>query len=66
MSIPLPDAGVAVALASIAVHAEECMETGHQFDALAIQGAMQAPGVREYIDQLDQLALVPRKRSADQ
>lgn len=66
MSIPLPDPTVAVALASIAVHAEEALEPGaHEFDIAAIRGALEAPGVRDYVASLDALALVPRKRSND-
>lgn len=62
--IPLPSESVAVALASIAVHADEyTREEGHEFDAIAIRGALQFPGLLEYLDELVKLGLLPVMRS---
>lgn len=62
--IPLPDPRVAVALASIAVHADEyTREGGHHFDALALRASLDTPGVREYLDELAGLGLTPVMRS---
>lgn len=58
--IPVPSPGVAVALASVAVHAREaCGPSGHEFDVVAINGALTAPGVADYLAELDALALLP-------
>jgi hypothetical protein len=63
MNIPLPSESVAVALASIAVHADELTgPTGHEVDAIAIRGALETPGVREYLEELAVLGLTPMMR----
>lgn len=65
MSLPIPAPQVAIALASVAVHAQEAMGPGgHDFDRLAIEAALQTPGVSAYLAELEALALLPRVRSA--
>lgn len=62
--IPLPTERVAVALASIAVHADEYTSPGKsEFDAEAIRVSLAAPDVQDYLRELDALALLPLKRS---
>jgi hypothetical protein len=63
MSLPTPTPAVAVALASLAVHAQEALgPNGHAFDLTAMEGCLNAPGVREYLDQLGELGLLPVTR----
>lgn len=68
MSPPLralapPDAMTTVALASIAVHAEEYLSPeGHTADLVAIQGLLALPYVRAYLDEMRKRSLVPERR----
>lgn len=61
--LPQPSPEVGMALASAVVHAQELTEPGgHDFDAAAFEGALAVPGVREYMDELRSMALLPVKR----
>jgi hypothetical protein len=61
--VPLPSPAVAVALASVAVHAEEALGSGgHKFDVTAIQGLLSQQDVQDYLARLDGLALLPVPR----
>lgn len=51
-----------IKLMSIAVHAEEYIETGHPLDASAIQGLLDDPEVKTERTRLDEMALLPVKR----
>ncbi len=51
-----------IKLMSLAVHAEEYIETGEPLDAAAIQGLLSDPDVKEKRAELDALALLPVKR----
>lgn len=65
MSIPVPEPHVAVALASVAIHAREMMGPhGHDFDRVSLEGALASPGVSEYLAALDELAMLPVQRGA--
>ncbi len=55
VSIPL-----AAKLASVIVHAEEFLETGHLLDKAALEGALQEKDVQKWIKHLGPLA--PEKR----
>lgn len=63
-ALPQAPPNVAVALASIAVHAKEALgPNGHPVDLTAIEGALSIPGVSEYLEKLDAMALLPVPRS---
>lgn len=51
-----------IKLMSLAVHAEEYIETHEPIDVAAIQGLLQDPDVVAKRAELDQLALLPVKR----
>lgn len=52
-------------LGSVIVHVEEMLEPGgHRFDKMALDTALNDPEVREWREQMDALAMIPRKRSA--
>lgn len=61
--IPLPPQKTAVKLASLAVHADEFLETGHLADSAAIRSLLEDPDVKVYLDELSVMALLPVKRS---
>jgi len=54
--------GLVIKLMSLAVHAEEYLETSEPFDAVAIQGLLLDPDIRDMRKELDALALLPVKR----
>lgn len=63
MALELPNMGVAIKLASIAVHADELTSPdGHPFDAEAIRVLLADPELVAYLDTLRPLALLPEKR----
>lgn len=65
--IPVPPPAVAVALAAVAVHAREAVGPGgHRFDVVAIDGALQTPGVSEYLAVLEAKALLPLPRAIEE
>ncbi len=51
-----------IKLMSLAVHAEELIETGQSFDVLAIQGLLSDPEVVEKRTELNDMAMLPVKR----
>lgn len=53
---------VIIKLMSLAVHAEEYIETGEPIDAAAIQGLLTDPEIVEIRAKLDGMALLPVKR----
>lgn len=58
-----PDMTLLIKLGSIAVHADEMLSPrGHEFDKVALQGLLEDPEVKVWIDEMDKLALVPKKR----
>lgn len=60
-----PSVSVGIKLASLAVHAEEMLAPGGSvaFDGAAINGILADPEVRDYIETLRPLALLPEKRT---
>lgn len=58
-----PSAQLLTKLGSIVVHADEMLSTkGHHFDLATLKSLLQDPQVKEWIGQMDALALVPKKR----
>lgn len=54
-----------VAIASALIHAEEAFSpTGHPFDIEAFRSSMEAPGVKEWIEALNQQGFLPVKRQS--
>lgn len=54
---------LAAKLGGIAVHAEELISPkGHEFDKAALETLLQDEEVKEFLDQLSALALLPVKR----
>lgn len=50
-------------LGSIAVHAEEMLGLGaHDFDRIALAELLKDPEVRAWLEEMDKLAMVPKKR----
>lgn len=59
----VPSVGVAIKLASIAVHAEELLSPGgHPFDAEIVRSLLSDGELRAYLDVLAARALLPVKR----
>lgn len=57
-----PSQTVQIMLASLFVHAEEAFGPGgHEFDTVAMQGIVQNPEVRAWVDSIDPV-LLPQKR----
>lgn len=52
-----------VKLMSLAVHAEEYIETGEPMDAAAVQGLLNDPDIVAERERLSEMALLPKKRS---
>lgn len=64
MPLPIPPPAVSVALASVAAHMKEALgPDGHPADLYAVQGALETPGVADYLAELDELGLLPVARS---
>jgi hypothetical protein len=58
-----PSAGILIKLGSIYVHIDEAMsKKGHNFDVLALKQLLEDPELKEWIKQMDALALIPKKR----
>lgn len=58
-----PTASALVKIGSALVHAEEMMAPGgHQFDKEALDQLLTDPEVRQWLDQMGALALLPVKR----
>jgi len=52
-----------IKLMSLAVHAEEFIETGEVFDRVAIEGLLADPEVKRVRAEMGEMALLPMKRS---
>lgn len=52
-----------IKLMSLAVHAEEFIETGEELDRQAVLGLLSDPDVKAKRSELAQMALLPVKRS---
>lgn len=65
MKDPLqPSPSLLAKLGSIIVHADEFFSpTGHDFDLKAINGLLSDPEVAGWIRAMDELSLLPKKRS---
>ena len=51
-------------LGSIAVHAEEMVSTdGHHFDRIALDQLLKDSEVREWLQLMDDLSMIPKKRN---
>lgn len=58
-----PPITVLVKLGSIAVHVEELASpTGHHFDKIAVASLLNDPEVKDWIAQMNAMAMIPRKR----
>ncbi len=58
-----PSSSLLCKLGSLYVHADEMMsDKGHQFDISAIKGLLADPELKEWIKEMDKLALLPKKR----
>ncbi len=55
-----------IKLMSLAVHAEEYLDTGEPFDAMAIRGLLSDPQVMEEREQMEAESLLPVKRATPQ
>lgn len=54
---------VIVKLGSIAVHAEEMLSAkGHEFDISVLESLLNDPEIKEWIGEMNKLALLPVKR----
>jgi hypothetical protein len=63
LSLPTITGTGAIKLASIAAHAQELISPGgHPADATAIEGLLQDPEVKLYMDELRGKALLPEPR----
>lgn len=59
-----PSVSLLVKLGSIVVHAEEYFSLGgHPYDKTALDGLLTDPEVREWRNQMDAMAFLPKKRS---
>lgn len=60
-----PDAGLLCKLGSIAVHVDEAVSAdGHPFDIIALRTLIGDPAVKEWLEGMDRMALLPVKRSS--
>jgi hypothetical protein len=58
-----PNPSVLIKLGSIYIHIEEAMnKKAHNFDVLALKQLLDDPELKEWIKQMDNLALIPKKR----
>lgn len=58
-----PSMSLLVKLGSIAVHTEEMLSpSGHGFDKIAIQQLLDDVEVKQWLNAMDKLALLPQKR----
>ena len=59
-----PPPSILCKLASIAVHADEMMSPdGHAFDRHALESMLADYEIKEWLTEMDKMALAPRKRS---
>jgi hypothetical protein len=60
-----PEAGLLIKLGSALIHAEEFLSPhGHPFDKDTFDTLMRQPDVQAWIKEMNDLALLPKKRSA--
>lgn len=60
-----PSASLLVKLGSIAVHVEEMLSLdGHEFDRVALGSLLRDKELRDWIEAMDDMALMPVKRRA--
>lgn len=58
-----PTVTLLVKLGSIAVHIEELASpSGHHFDKIAVASLLNDPEVKEWLAQMNAMAMIPRKR----
>ncbi len=58
-----PNATVLIKLGSIYIHIEEALsKEGHEFDMRALKQLLEDIELKKWIKQMDELALIPRKR----
>jgi hypothetical protein len=58
-----PGITLLVKLGSIAVHVEEILSPkGHEFDRYALQTLLDDPEVKEWIGQMNKMAMIPVRR----
>lgn len=58
-----PPVTLLVKLGSIAIHLQELLSSkGHHFDHIALQSLWDDPEVKEWMAQMDAMAMLPRKR----
>lgn len=62
MSTFEPTPALLAKLGSIAIHADEFLETGEQFDKVAIESLLSDPDVRDWLEDMDNMSLLPKKR----
>lgn len=64
MQDPLkPTATLLIKLGSLAVHAEEFLSpNGHPFDRTSVYMLLNDPEVAEWLQQMDKMAFLPKKR----
>ncbi len=67
MNNPLtPNTSLLASLGSIVVHVKEMLSPdGHAFDKPAIEGLLADPAVEEWLEQMDQMVLLPKLRSQE-
>ncbi len=59
-----PSASLLSKLGSIVVHAEELLSSsGHHFDRDALLTVVADPEVKEWLRQMDAMAMIPKKRT---
>lgn len=58
-----PTTSLLCKLASIAVHVDEATsQDGHEFDIVALKSLLMDAEVMEWLKQMDEMALIPKKR----
>jgi hypothetical protein len=65
MSDPIkPSVALLSKLGSIVVHLDEALSTdGHYFDKVSLEQLQQDAEVKEWVKQMDGMALIPKKRN---
>ena len=64
MTDPLkPELALLVKLGSIAIHLDEMLsDKMHEYDQITLQGLLQDKEVIDWLEEMDRLALIPKKR----
>lgn len=59
-----PNPSLLCKLGSIAVHVDEFLSSdGHQFDKIALYALMDDSEVKEWLKEMDKMAMLPKKRN---